>query len=329
MTKMKQKLTGIAIAIFLIVIAPVVIFATNENVQIVQVEEQKYIIYISNLEGKEFNYAISDSNSVAELDLKYIHSVKDEEGNQVALIDESTYDFSKGTKAYLWVKDGENELVSAQEIDFSLAFEKSKMEEVENTTKRIKTEIVSDLVEEDRVDEEGVHITVSIGGVKITDNEKSEYFYQTIPATGEYETLMTLAEKLKNEYESMSMYTRISTTKEFYNIYNELIEKAEWQKVEEMTIRQPKEAEEGSKYVVLIKKVDGEQVTLDAQFLTCREEETPKYVKEKVITQETTKLPITGDNIILIIAFVIVVLVLVLVFIRMKKLNKQNYKAKH
>lgn len=324
MSKISQKLTGIVIAFICIAILPVIVSATNEEVQIVQTENQKYIIYLENADNKEFNYAISEDKSTEEMDLQYVHSEKDEEGNQVALVDSSVYDFTKGNKAYFWVKEGENQIISAQEIDFSTAFKKENMEEVENTTKRISTEIVSNLEEEDRVDEQGVHITVSIGGVKITDTDTADYFYQTMPATGEYETLMNLAEKIRNDYDSMSMYTKISTTKEFYTLYNRLLENAQWQTVENMTIRQPKEATEGSKYVVFIKKVEENDVTVDVQFLTCQEVQTPKYEKEKIVTQETTKLPITGDNLIFIIAFVAVVIALILVFIRMKKLNEKN-----
>lgn len=324
MGKIKQKITGIIIAFVLAAVLPVIVFATNENVQIVQIKNDEYIIYVENLESREFNYAISSDKTSTEMNLKYIHSVKDDDGNQVALVDSSNYDFNKGTKAYFWVKEGDKQIISAEEIDFSLAFEKEKMEEVENTTKRIKTEIVEDLVEEDKIDEDGVHITVKIGGVKITDTDEAKYFYQTMPATEEYATLMNLAEKIKDEYDGMSMYTKVETTNEFYTLYNKLMENAQWQEVDSMTIRQPKEAVEGSKYVVFIKKVEGEEITLDAKFLTCQEVKTPTYEKEKIVTQETTKLPITGDNIILVIIFAVVIIALILVFIRMKKLNKKD-----
>ena len=159
---------------------------------------------------------------------------------------------------------------------------------------------------------------------KITDTDEAKYFYQTMPATEEYATLMNLAEKIKDEYHGMSMYTKVETTNEFYTLYNKLMENAQWQEVDSMTIRQPKEAVEGSKYVVFIKKVEGEEITLDAKFLTCQEVKTPTYEKEKIVTQETTKLPITGDNIILVIVFAVVIIALILVFIKMKKLNKKD-----
>lgn len=324
MNKIKQKFTGIVISFVFIASLPVIALATNEKVQIVQTENQKYIIYLENVDNHEFNYAISNNKLTEEIDLQYIHSEKDKAGNQVALIDTSVYDFSKGNKAYFWVKEGTEQIISAQEIDFSTAFAKENMEKVEKITKSINTEIVSNLAEENRVDEQGVHITVSIGGIKITDADKANYFYQIIPATGDYDILMSLAEKIKKEYNNMSMYTKIATTNEFYSLYHNLLQNIQWQNVENMIIRQPKEAVNGSKYVVFIKKVEGTNVTVDLQFLTCQEVQTPKYEKEKMVTQETTKLPITGDNIVFVIIFVVVVIALILVFIRMKKLNEKN-----
>ena len=42
--------------------------------------------------------------------------------------------------------------------------------------------------------------------------------------------------------------------------------------------------------------------------------------------QETAKLPITGDSIVLFVALAVVVIALIIVFARMKKLNKKEDK---
>lgn len=325
---MNQKAKGLICIIACILIAMLIIPAnsfatniTNDEVQIVQINEGKCMIYIKGLENTEFNYALSLASNTPEMQLRYTHSVKDGEGNQVALVEKSDYDFEANQKAYLKIKQGTE--VEETEIDFSEAFDKEQMEEVEKTTKKISTEVVDDLVEEDRVDENGVHITVKVGGVKITDSPDATYYYQTKIAENEYAELMNLAKKIKNEYSNMDMFTRIQTAKEFYKLYNTVIDEATWQEVEDMTIRQPKEATENSEYVVLIQKATGNETITDVQFLTCKEEQTPSYEKEKIITQETAKLPITGDNVILIIAFIAVVIALVFVFIKMKN-NKEK-----
>ena len=290
---------------------------------IVKTEEEKYIVYVKDLQKEEFNYAISNTPTVKEMDLKYIHSAKDDEQNQVIVIDKSVYNVKQNPVAYLWIKQGKNSIISGKEIDFSQSFEKSKIEEVENTGKRIKTEIISDLVQEDRTDENGVKITVKVGGIKIKDNQNARYFYEIMPATDEYGTLMELAEKIKNEYSKMDMYEKINVAKEFYNKYSSLISKSNWNLVEDMQIKQPKEAKNDSKYVVFIKKVEENQVTLDSKFLISKETETPTYEREQKVVEETTKLPITGDSFLLIIALGIIIVMMIFVFIKMKKAKKE------
>lgn len=324
MNQVAKRLTGIVLTVLLVMIIPAISFAKNitkDEVQIVQINEGKCMIYIKGLENTEFNYALSLTSNTSEMQLKYIHSVKDGEGNQAALVEKGDYDFETNPKAYLKIKQ-DNE-VEEIEIDFSDAFSIEKMKEVENATKKIAIEVVDNLKEEDRVDENGVHITVNVGGVKITDSPDATYYYQTKIAENEYAELMNLAKKIKNEYSNMDMFTRIQVAKEFYKLYNTVIDEATWQEVEDMTIRQPKEATENSEYVVLMQKATGNETITDVQFLTCKEEQTPSYEKEKIVTQETAKLPITGDNVILIIAFVAVVIALVFVFIKMKN-NKEK-----
>ena len=242
----------------------------------------------------------------------------------MALIDNTVCDLNKNTKVYLWVKKSENQIISAKEINLETAVKKSQIEEVENTTKRIKTEIISDLLEEEKTDEQGVKITVKVGEIQIKDEENANYFYQIISAVDENEELMTLAEKLKNEYNDANMYEKIKMSTEFYQRYQTLISKANWQSVENMQIKQPKTATENSKYIVFIKKVKNNVETYDVQFLTSKEEQNPTYEREKKVVQETTKLPITGDSIVLLVASVVVISAMIFVFIRMKKLKNKN-----
>lgn len=331
MKKLTKKFTGIAIIAILLMLYPIMTLATestNENLQIVQTEKEKFIIYLKDLQDKEFSYAISKDQTTSEMNLNYIHSVKDEDNNQVILVDKGIYDVNQSTKAYLWIKQEGKQVETAKEVDFSKAFEKNKIEDVENITKKIKTETISDLLEEEKTDENGVKITVKVGGIKITDSKEAQYFYEMMPATENYATLMEKAKKIKNEYSNMDMYTKIQTAKEFYELYNQLAEKANWQLVENMQIKQPKEATEGSKYVVFIKKVEENKETIDVQFLTSTEEQTPSYEKEKKIVQETTKLPITGDNLVLLITFTIVVIAMIFAFIKMKKSDNKTKESK-
>lgn len=327
MSKIKQKLAEIIVIATVLIMIPLIALATNEKIQIVLTGENEYIIYVEGMEKTEYKYAISNNKEATGADLQYINSEKDDLENSVILIDAEKYETLKDSNVYLWVKEGEKQIISAEEVDFSKAFDKNKMAEAENTTKRIETKIVSDLEEENRIDENGVHITVSVGGIKITDDEESKYYYQMMPYEGEYKTLMDTAEKINSEYNGMTMYEKIKIANEFYSLYEKLVNNANWAEVENMTIKQPQEANDGSKYVVFIqKKVDGEKAIIDAQFLTCKAKQTPKYEKEQIITQETAKLPITGESLILFVIFAVVIIALIVVFVRIKKLKNQNGK---
>ena len=123
----------------------------------------------------------------------------------------------------------------------------------------------------------------------------------------------------------MDMYEKVQFATKFNALYSKLANEVDWKKVEEKTIKQPEESVNGDKYIVFLRKIDKQGVeTIDAQFLTAYDDYKPNVVIEEIITQETTKLPITYDSIALFVALGIIVLLVVIVFIRMKKLNKQN-----
>ena len=104
-----------------------------------------------------------------------------------------------------------------------------------------------------------------------------------------------------------------------------------WAEVENMIIRQPIEAQKDEKYVVLMKKVAKNETetetTYDVKFLVSyREQEEEKIPgrTETIIVQETAKLPITGDSVVLFVILGVIVVALIIVFIRMKKLKEKE-----
>ena len=144
---MSKKIIGVAAIVMFLIFTPIAVLATDTKeeqtqtqMQIIKTEEEKYIIYVKDLQKEEFNYAIANTPTAKEMELKYIHSSKDDEQNSVIVIDKNVYNVKQNEKAYLWIKQGEREIITGKEIDFSQSFEKSKIEEVENTGKRIKTE---------------------------------------------------------------------------------------------------------------------------------------------------------------------------------------------
>ena len=100
--------------------------------------------------------------------------------------------------------------------------------------------------------------------------------------------------------------------------------------MEGTTIPQPLEAQRGDKYVVFLKKVDANGTeTLDAQFMTCEREEAEGGIeahteKREKIVEQTSKLPITYDSIILFVILAVIILAIIFVIIRKKNISKNE-----
>lgn len=297
------------------------IYATNENIQIVKTED-KHIIYVKQEKNIQFKYATSNVKLEPEdVSLNYINSVKDGDDNNVALLEK--------TAKYLYIKNGEN--TSVVELNINDAIEKSEIAEVETTTNRIKTELLIDLEERNEV-VDGVKYTQSVGGIKIIDDENAKYEYISIKLpSAKYTTLQEYANKLNEEYESKDMYSKIEFAKEFNKLYKELItevtNKKMWQPVENMQIKQPADAQNNDKYVVLLKKEKDNSLEYDVKFMTSyradKEESIPGRTETKVV-QETAKLPVTGDSLLLIGIFAVIVILLIIVFIKIKNSSKKE-----
>ena len=272
---------------------------------------------------KEKQKIIREEEKLKNLDIK----LKDGEEKLNILIEKD----SPNTKI---IKQKENIKKLLEKYDT----QKEKFEMIKTNLDNLKNEElaycdIKNIINDAREEEiNGIVETSKVGYVKITDNKKAKYYFERVKTSDseEYKKLMELAEKIQNEYNGMDMYSKVQTGIEFNDLYSKLVEEANWQEVEKMTIAQPEskiEGEgEGDKYVVLLKKVAGNDVTTDAQFLTASYNYEPSTEKEKIITQETTKLPITYDGIALIVALVIVVGALTFVAIRMKKINKDEQK---
>lgn len=331
MKQLKVKImTVVLIMILFALIIPVNVFATEANIQVVKAENGDYIIYVEELAKTEFQFAISTKNNATDGELNFIKSVEDGEGNKVALIEKTKV--VTGTN-YIYIKNGTTTTVNA--IDFSneiQVFDIEKMQKVETTTNRITTELLTNLEERNEVIDE-VKYTETVGGLKISEEEKATYYYKSVKLPAEkYSKLQELADELNGEeYAKKDMYAKIQFAKEFYNLYEELIKDvetaSEWTEVENMIIRQPIDAQKGDQYVVLLKKVTQNGTTDDAKFLVSyredEEEKIPGRTETKVV-QETTKLPITGDSIVLFVVLAVIVLALIIIFIRMKKLQKES-----
>jgi len=336
MNRISVKLLSVLAIFLFIAVLPIAVLAANEDVSIVSTinEESKteYIIYIKNYSDKNFKYAFTTNANPEEMDLSYINSISDLGENQAAFLDAATYEklSKESSTIYMWAKDEENLILKGIQLDLSKALTKEEIEISEKLTNRIKVEIADSeedttTIRNEKVD--GVEETVAVGYVKIVDDEKATYYYERtkLPSSEEYNQLMALAEQIRDEYDEMDIYEKVQFGAQFNELYSKVMSEAKWEELEGTMIEQPEESVAGDKFIVLLKKVDNEgETTMDVQFLTAFDAYKPNVVKEDVVIQETSKLPITYDSIALFVALGVIVLLVVLVFIRMKKLNKEN-----
>lgn len=333
MRHFKSKLTFLAVtSLVLILLLQISVLATNERLAILNETEDKYIIYIDGVSKQEFEFAFSDNKTSEKTSLDYIKSIKDNtstETTEVAYIDkELLQKFADKDNIYIWARTGENYIVEAEKIDLKNSIEKSNMQMVDSITKRIKVDTTATETREETIN--NVKTTITTGKVDILDNQSNTYYYQLVklPNTEEYNNFMDLAEKISKFNSNTSIFEKLVTSKEFYNLYNKLIPDTNdknWLKVNNMEIKQPEESKQDEKYVLWLKMVDpkGEEIT-DAQFLTCYEDYKPEYIKEDVVVKTTNKLPITYDSIALVVIFAILLLFIAIVYILKKKEEKNN-----
>ena len=334
MKNFRTKLATVIIAILVMAfILPIQVLGADAetadySVQIIETDNGDYIVYIKDLQNTEFKFAITQSPDTKEIDLNYEEQSEDDEGNKVVFISAKEYEEISEKDNYLYVKNDEETIINGEKLDFDSAFTKSQVEYVEKTTKRIETELVTDIIEKDEV-VEGVKIKTTVGGLKIIENEGSKYYYTiTKLSTVEYDTLKELADRINEEYETIDMYSRIELAKEFYELYNTLAEKQKWQEVEDLTIMQPNDAQKGEQYIVYLKEVnENQEEIIDLKLMTSyredEEEKIPGRTENKIV-KETTKLPITGDSMILFVVLLAIIVAAVIVFVRMKKLQNQE-----
>ena len=339
MHKKVIKLLGALTILLLIVMTPIMVLATNEDVSVVNTQTNEYIIYIKDYTDKNFKYAFTNNASPKEMDLSYINSISDLGGSQGAFLDAETYEKLKNQPIYIWAKDEEENLIlNGVQIDFENSLTKENINTIENTTKRIAVEIstskdsteLTTPVRSEII--EGVKEVAKAGYVKITDSKDAEYYYQRVKTSDseEYAKLMELAEDINSKYSEMDMYEKVQANEQFYSLYSKLTNEAKWQKVENMEIKQPESTEQsngtGDKYIVYIKETNGEKEVIDAKLLVSQYDFEEKRIDEEdKIIKETVKLPVTFDRGTVLFTLLGVILIALIIFIVLrKKLNKKT-----
>ena len=313
MRNLKLKIIFLVGIFSLILLLGLPVNAANENIQLLQQSDTDYLIYINKHLGETFEFAFSDDKTVDKDTLTYLSAATDsaEGGNYIAYINSYTTE-----KQYMWAKNAEGTyFVEGVELDLNKAIPANELSAIQNVTKKIEVDTTQNQVDEKTVN--GNKVTVTTGKAVLKNEGNYKYQIVKLPNTDEYNKLMDLAERISKINSNTDMYTKLELYTAFNNLYKKLsseLANTDWMNVENQEILQPEDTKNGDKYVLWIK--NGE--TVDAQFLTS------KYEEKKVTEAITTKLPVTGDNNILLIVLGILVVSIVIVSIRIKSLKKEE-----
>ena len=321
MRKNKFLIT-ILVGICMLLCMPALSYATNEDLVIVKQSESEYIIYMKQYLKHEFEFAFSNDKLVDVATLSFTKSALDTsetEANNIAYVESGNFAMFANT-TYMWIKVNGEIKVSEREINLSDNITKANLELVGTTSKTIPVTLEQEEVV-NKENEEGTKITETIGVAKLAQ-EITDAKYQIIKrnASENTEALYELAELIeKNAF--TDIYTEITASKEFYELLtSELnnLKEEDWKVVENNTIKQPADAQNGEQYILYVSAGN----KADVHFLTSYREYKEEYVKEQI----TTLLPHTYDNNTILIALGIVVVAIILVTVRIIILKKKEMK---
>lgn len=310
------------IAIFITLIASTSIYAAKtKSLTLVKIDDS-YVAYIEDLEDT-FRYAYSDTlnNEPSNFDVSSV----DENGINVVLITNNDIDYIRANP-YIWIKDNDNNVILKQKINLEDCITKNDILDINELTKKIKvnTEKISKNVK----DSNEKIVTITTGKTDIVDDSTKEYDYSLIKVGSGNSTADNLVDAINSikSSEKKSNYELINCYKKLRDLYNNLVENSTWQKVEDMSILQPETSFNDDVYVLLIRqKENGDVLKDDIQVLTCKRQEDSgvQEIKNVREVEKAVKLPVTGENIVLIGGFLAVVVAIVMTLIVKKKLNKE------
>ena len=320
MKKTKNKIVIIALIMFsIILIATSNVFAEELKVQIVKTDSN-YVIYVDGMLKETFKYAVSDSNIDPDsIELSYINSVADEDGNNVALLE--------NTAKYLYVKTSSSK--SVVELNFDDVISIEEIAQIEDVTNIIPTKTIS-IVKKDE-EKDGVKYEETIGALQITEeidkNVSYEYVIEKLPSS-KYDSLKPLLDEFLNKYNSNDMYNKIELAKRFRNQFQKMVEEAKWQEVENMIVEQLADSKADDEFVVLLKKTSKDKTTVyDLKLMKAGMSEVkPEITQVTNVIKRTSKLPITGDSLVLFGILAVIVIAIVFVIVRMRKIK---FNGKH
>ena len=317
--KVKMVVSMIVLLVVVLAISISTSAANVDNIKVVKLDADTYLIYIQDYEKESFKFAFS--NNAADSNLKYRNNGTDTNGVFVAYIEGT-----KTSPMFMWAKDSTGtQILSAASLDFTDVIDITAIAKVASVTKVIDVNVVNIGVGDtnkynEATDKNGIHLTAA-GKLVIKDPGAYDYLYQLIPidasAEQDYKDFFNLATAI-NKDNFGSAFEKLGALNEFMRLYNKLSEEAKagaWvPTTSDYEIFQP----EDKKYVVWIMNSEG--TVMDAQFMF-----PGKYVDEGV-NKLVERLPVTGEDNTLLIVFGVLIVGIIGMGITVMKLSNKTGK---
>ena len=322
MKKSILKLTFIMlIVIFALTVMPVVVMAaSNTDGVLLEKADGSKIIYLKDMKATEFKYAFSDTDNYT--DATFVTASKDTNNEFVAFMEKET------SAKYMFVQvEGSTNII---ELSKQKNITESEIKEVEKLTKIIGVETTET---DSAVSKDGdTTITTTNGKIVVTD--EGTYQYQIIEVVDNNSSTKTLDKTAVDLYNQLSklenaegMYNKLLAEITIRDDYKELINNAKWQEAKNNTIPQPSDSQKDEVFVVLIQEVkDGKTQRTDVQFMTTARKDDEGVEKTSKEVTKKTKLPVTGENLVLYIVFGVIILAIIILIIKMRKAKQDEEK---
>lgn len=281
----------------------------NEEVLSIKKDETTYFLYIKEVLNSEFEFAFSKENNGTNLD--YISSIDDNQGNNIAYVDEtlkSTY-FNQNI-TYLWVKENSQIILNGVQVNLGTSKTEEQLQSIKNITNKI---TVNSDADEDKI--------------KINGDTSKKYYYEmyAVASSEDYQRLLELVEEVSKYTDDTNTYTKIETYGELYDLYNKLltdVSNSKWIEATNLEIDKPYDAKENQKYILWLKDENGQ---IDFQVLTAYKKEVTNTEEKNVTVEVKSKLPVTYDETIAlcVVLAVIIIAIIVMLLVR-RKISSTN-----
>ncbi|MGN1298179.1 MAG: hypothetical protein ACI4VH_07215 [Clostridia bacterium] len=281
----------------------------NEEVLSIKKDETTYFLYIKEVLNSKFEFAFSKENNGTNLD--YISSIEDNQGNNIAYVDEtlkSTY-FNQNI-TYLWVKENSQIILNGVQVNLGTSKTEEQLQSIKNITNKI---TVNSDADEDKI--------------KINGDTSKKYYYEmyAVASSEDYQRLLELVDEVSKYTDDTNTYTKIETYGELYDLYNKLltdVSNSKWIEATNLEIDKPYDAKENQKYILWLKDENGQ---IDFQVLTAYKKEVTNTEEKNVTVEVKSKLPVTYDETIAlcVVLAVIIIAIIVMLLVR-RKISSTN-----